>query len=102
MFTIQILLPVRNNAGTPFPRSTFDQVSRTLTERFGGVTAYIRAPASGAWQDETGQVKMDDIVVYEVLTTDLDRDWWSDYRKTLEGLFQQEEIVIYGQKVWKL
>jgi hypothetical protein len=102
MFSIQVFLPLRSNAGTPFPRASFDQVSTTLTERFGGLTAYLRAPASGAWQDDEGHVKKDDLVVYEVLTDDLDRDWWSDYRKTLEELFRQEEIVVRAQKVWKL
>jgi hypothetical protein len=59
-----MLLPLRSNAGTPFPRSVFDQVSKTLTDRFGGLTAYTRAPASSAWQDDDGHVKKDDIVVY--------------------------------------
>jgi hypothetical protein len=102
MFAIQMLLPLRSNADVPFPRNVFDQVSTTLTDRFGGLTAYIRAPASGAWQDNDGHVKKDDIVVYEVLATELDRDWWSGYRKTLEELFRQEEIVICAQQVWKL
>jgi hypothetical protein len=102
MFAIQMLLPLRSNAGTVFPRSVFDQVSKTLTDRFGGLTAYVRAPASGAWQDDDGNVKKDDIVVYEVLAAELDRDWWTDYRKTLEELFRQEEIVICAQQVWKL
>jgi hypothetical protein len=47
-------------------------------------------------------VKKDDLVVCEVLTNDLDRDWWSDYRKTLEYLFRQKEIVARAQKVWTL
>jgi hypothetical protein len=37
-----------------------------------------------------------------VLAAELDQDWWNDYRKTLEELFRQEEIVICAQQVWKL
>jgi hypothetical protein len=102
VFAIQMLLPLRSNTGTPFPRSLFEEVSTTLTDRFGRLTAYVRAPASGVWQDENGKVKEDDVIVYEVVATNLERDWWNDYRKALEMLFGQDEIMIRAQKVWKL
>ena len=94
MYLIQLLLPLRDNAGQPFPRAMLDRVRREMTDRFGGVTAYLRAPASGAWKDEEGDVEKDDVVIVEVMANHLEREWWRLYREELEGRFRQEEILI--------
>lgn len=47
MHLIQLLLPLHNNEGRGFPPNYFNQVREDLTERFGGVTAFIRAPVFG-------------------------------------------------------
>jgi hypothetical protein len=39
MYLVQILLPVYDNDGRPFPASSYADVRRELTERFGGLTA---------------------------------------------------------------
>jgi len=94
MLVVEILLPVDDNAGTPFPRESFDRVRRELTEHFGGVTAFVRAPASGLWRDDEGQVRRDDVVIFEVMAESLDPAWWRDYRSELEKRFAQDEIVV--------
>ena len=94
MYLIQILLPVRDNQGRPFPRSDLDAVRKELTERFGGATAFLRAPAAGLWKDDEGDVARDDVVVLEVMAMHLEREWWRLYREELERRFRQEEIVI--------
>ncbi|HEX2206113.1 MAG TPA: hypothetical protein VHG93_00405 [Longimicrobium sp.] len=94
MHVIEILLPLRDNEGTPFPRAALDRVRHELTERFGGVTAHLRAPAAGAWKDDEGGVARDDVVIVEVMAHDVDRAWWSGYRRELESRFRQEEILI--------
>ena len=67
MHLIQILLPLRDNAGQPFPRAHYAEVRAELTERFGGLTAYSRAPAEGVWDEGgDGPPVRDDIVVHEV------------------------------------
>jgi hypothetical protein len=43
-------------------------------------------------------VQRDDIVVVEVMAQSLDRAFWANYRRELEGLFHQDEIVIRAQK----
>jgi hypothetical protein len=63
---------------------------------FGGLTAYTRAPAEGLW-DSGSTVKRDDIVVVEVMVDSLDRRWWKDYRRELEQLCCQDEIVLRAQ-----
>ena len=67
---------------------------RELTERFGGVTAFMQSPAMGLWEDETGQVRRDELASFEVMTETLDRDWWHAYREQLAQRFRQQEIVM--------
>lgn len=41
-------------------------------------------------------------MVYEVMTEQLDRAWWADYRRALEVRFQQEEVVVRAQSMERL
>jgi hypothetical protein len=91
MQLIQILLPLTANDRTC--RERLNQVREDLTLRFGGLTLYRDAPAEDLWRDGDA-VEEDAIVVVEVMTHELDRDWWSKYRSELERRFQQDEIVI--------
>ena len=98
MNLVQLLLPLYANDGERLPESVFVRVREELTERFGGLTAYSRAPASGLWQDDaTGSTSRDDIVVYEVMVDTLDRAWWQQYRAELERVFRQKELVVRAQ-----
>ena len=93
---VQILLPIYDNHGSKIASDIYGQVRSELTERFGGLTAYTRAPAEGMWG--TGnEVTRDDIVVLEVMVQALDRQWWHDYRQRLEQLFRQDQIVVRAQ-----
>lgn len=69
-----------------------------LVARFGGVTAFLRSPGEGLWESPEGVVK-DDVVVFEVMTDTLDRQWWSDLRQRLEGELEQEAILIRSHAV---
>lgn len=102
MHLVQLLLPLRDNEGEPFPREMLDDVRHTLTERFGGVTAHTRAPAAGAWKDDEGDVERDDVVIVEVIDEELDRGWWAGYRRTLESRFRQDEILIRATAIERL
>ena len=68
---VQLLLPLYDNAGVPIPAARFREVRDELTARFGGLTAYTRAPAEGTWKEEGTRTSHDDIVVYEVMARDL-------------------------------
>ena len=103
MHLLQILLPLRDNEGRPFPRAVFAQVREELVERFGGVTAYLQAPAQGVWKDEKeGEVEQDEIVVLEVMVDPLDRDWWRRYCEDLRHRFRQDELVIRALEMERL
>jgi hypothetical protein len=95
---IQLLLPLYDNDGAALPRTLFDKVREDLSGRFGGLTAFTRAPAEGHWRD-AGETRRDDIVIFEVMAETLERAWWRAYRHELESSFRQEEIVIRMQEI---
>jgi hypothetical protein len=99
VFLIQILLPIYDNEDRPFDASMYVDVRNELIERFGGVTAYTRAPASGAWTEADGRVVRDDIFIYEVMADDLDREWWASFREHLRERFRQDELIVRVQRV---
>jgi len=98
MHLVQILLPLYDNAGQSFGEDLYTEVRRDLSERFGGLTAFTRAPAQGLWRNE-GRTHRDDIVVFEVMAVEIDAAWWSNYRRALERMFRQNTIVIRAQTV---
>lgn len=94
VFLVEFLLPLSDNHGAPIARPEFDRVRQELTERFGGVTAFMRSPAVGLWADAGGEVRRDELVTIEVMAETLDRVWWRDYREQLKTRFCQQEIAM--------
>jgi hypothetical protein len=93
MYLIEILLPLRDKKERPFAARIYQSLRDDLTERYGGVTAFTRAPAEGETRAGSGKVH-DDIVLFEVMTDKIDRHWWKQYRESLERTFEQDEIVV--------
>ena len=89
---IQMLLPLRRRDGSDVPAETFADVRIELTQRFGGVTAYSRSPATGLWMRNDADVERDHVIMVEVVVESLDRAWWTEYRDRLAQRFDQEEI----------
>jgi hypothetical protein len=102
MYLIQLLLPIYDNQQRRFPKEFHNQVRDELTERFGGLTAQTRALATGLWKGETSKIVHEDIVIYEVMVPNLDRDWWQDYREKLEVRLQQEVLIIRATRFEQL
>jgi hypothetical protein len=94
MYLVQILLPVYDNDGHAFEAREYMQLRSDLADRFGGVTAYTRAPARGVWKDGAGETTRDDIVIFEVMTDTLDRTWWRQFRQALERRFRQDSLIV--------
>lgn len=99
MYLIEIFLPVADNENRKQPAELFTQVRQELVERFGGLTAFTRSPAKGLWQSERNERQEDDIVIYEVMSDTLDRDWWRGYKRELEQRFRQEEMMMRSYQV---
>jgi len=101
MYLVQLLLPLYDSGGRPVAHERFAQVRDELTERYGGVTAYLRSPAQGTWK--VGEaVDRDEVVMCEVMVQELDRAWWSTYRKVLEERFDQQELVVRASALERL
>jgi hypothetical protein len=93
-YLIQILLPRVRSDNARIEDSLFAQTRRELIDEFGGVTAYTRAPAQGAWTSPDGRVEKDEVVMVEVVTEAFDRQWWRAFVTTLETRFAQESIHV--------
>jgi inorganic pyrophosphatase len=90
----QIYLPRNQENGKPFSEERFKKVKTELTERFGGLTMYTRAPAKGLWKDEGEKTVSDDILIFEVMASEYDQEFWKDYKAELEKKFKQDEVLI--------
>jgi hypothetical protein len=99
---VQLLLPVFDETGARFHERLFTEVRRELTDRFGGVTAYVRSPAAGAWRRDDGTVDRDEMMMIEVMVKSLDPFWWAEYRTTLEQRFKQDAIVARAIRMTQL
>ena len=99
---VQLLVPLRDNAGEPVPHAAFDRVRSELAARYGGVTAYLRSAASGVWKTEAGGLARDDFVMVEVVVDALDAGWWTAYRRELEVRFAQDEVLVRARPCERL
>ena len=97
MYLTQMLLPLYDGRGRRISRARFAEIRETLTQRFGGVTAYMQAPAEGRWTVR-GKTDRDDIITFEVMSRKADAAWWKTYKETLESRFGQEWIVVRALK----
>jgi hypothetical protein len=100
MHLIQVFIPLAGGDGKRFPRSHFEALEETLVAEFTGFTSYPRAPASGLWKGPNAEVQQDDLIIYEIMTDNVEDDWWKTFRQSLEELFQQDKILIRSQLVW--
>ena len=101
MHLIEILLPLVDDERKPIADDLYDRLAEQLTDKFGGVTSFTRAPAEGRWRDG-GTTDHDDIVVLEVMTETIDRAWWSQLRLRLMKEFKQEDVVIRSSLIERL
>jgi hypothetical protein len=93
MHLVQILLPLADNSGKAFAKDDFDRVKEELASRFEGVTAYLQAPAEGVWREGAGS-KSDDIIIFEIMTDEIDLPDWQNRRSELERRFRQDKVII--------
>jgi hypothetical protein len=93
MYLIQLLLPTRSPDGVPLGEAvtlTRDE----LIQEFGGITAYLRSPAAGAWTDPGGRIEEDAVVMVEVVADRFDRAWWRAFAGRLRRRFDQEAMHV--------
>jgi hypothetical protein len=98
MHLIEIFLPLHDNHGTPFSADNFAEVRQHLAQQFGGLTAFTRAPAEGT-EKAGDRERREPMIVFEVMTDQIDDDWWSTYREQLENQFKQRRILIRASEI---
>ena len=89
MVLIQLLLPNKQPDGTALDRA-FAATRLELMDRFGGLTAYQRSPALGAWTNPQGAVERDDVVMVEVVTGGVRRRLVATVQGETTGAFLPE------------
>ncbi|MDB6121733.1 MAG: hypothetical protein JWQ71_726 [Pedosphaera sp.] len=94
MKLIQILLPLEDNEGKKFPSEFFANLNKSLVEKFGGLTAHLQSPATGLWATPDEDIAHDQIIIFEIMTEELDKAWWRNLRKELETQLRQRLIII--------
>lgn len=90
---IQLFLPLADNQGKLFPPAYFNAVKQQLTQKFSGLSVYENSPVNGSWKDKA-EVKKDSLLVYEVMSDEIDAAFWEKYKTRLQKQFKQESIVI--------
>jgi hypothetical protein len=107
---VQILLPCVDRDGRRVPASVYAPLRAKLVQRYGGLTAHLRAPAVGLWQPDSRNdpadaaggppepVVRDDIVVLEVMVDRFERDWWRALQASLAEQLDQQSIVV---RAWR-
>lgn len=93
MQTVEVFLPLDTGSCVPIDPGVIEGLIGGLADRFGGATAFTRAPAEGLWK-ETGSIEKDRIVIIEVMVDELNEAWWKTYRSRLEAEFDQDEVMI--------
>jgi hypothetical protein len=98
MYLIQILLPLRDSRNELFEQRLFDDVRTDLARHFGRVHAYIRPHLSEAWRGSQ-ELIADDVVIFELMTDRLEREFWRLYRRELQDVFQQESLIMRALRI---
>lgn len=91
---IEIFVPIFDSRGNRFSETIYRRIKKKLTEDFGGVTAYTQMPADGIWKDKKDREIKDQIVIYEVMVSKIDKSYWKAYKQKLQELFEQQDLVI--------
>jgi hypothetical protein len=99
---VQLLLPIVEKHDSSAAGGIHAELRAELTERFGGVTAYLRSPATGLWKDHEDRVERDRVVIYEVMVEELDREWWAELRERVRLALEQDELVVRAIPVQRL
>lgn len=103
MHIVNIYLPQVDQAGVPFDEDCYLNIRIELIHTFGGLTQYDQVPAIGYWKEDADKPVSKDLVIhYEVICSELDKQYWTDFRTRMEGIFQQTQILIVAHPIESL
>ena len=99
MYLIQLLLPLHDNEKQPFPAEQYNAVRAELAHKFGGVTAYLRAPAKGLWEAHEG-INSDEVVLFEIVLSVLIKNGGTSIESTCNGSSSRKRFSS-GPQLWR-
>ena len=102
MFLIELFVPLAKPQGGSIDQAVFDRIKQQLAERFGGVTAFVQAPAEGVWKSPSEETIEDRVAILQVMMKEIDVNWWREFRTTLEQELDQDEILVRSIYVNKI
>src|SRR4051794_24566541 len=102
MHLVEIFIPTTYPNRSLVTGAAFERLKDELTQKFGGVTAFTRAPADGRWRDDGGAVIADTVVIFEVMVETLDIGWWQRFKHELMEVFKQEDLMLRATHVTRI
>lgn len=94
-YRFELLIPLADNEGRPFPWPKIERVGNTLMERFEGCRCQPLAPHLGLWRYR-GIVYREGLLLFTVDSPRADEslDWILAYKNRLKRQFSQVEIYL--------
>lgn len=94
-YRFELLIPLADNSGDPFPWSKIERVSQALLQRFDGCRSQPLAPHLGFWKYR-GVVYREGLLLFTVDAPRSDDSlvWMIAYKERLKRQFSQLEIYL--------
>jgi hypothetical protein len=94
-YRFELMIPLADNAGRPFPWPKIERVSQALLQRFEGCRSQPLTPHLGLWKYR-GVVYREGLLLFIVDTPRSDESlaWMIAYKNRLKRQFSQLEIYL--------
>jgi inorganic pyrophosphatase len=99
---IHFPLPLYKQDGKKFPSNYYTTLHQKLVKKFGGLTVYSRSPAEGFWQADDKKVIKEDMLVHEVMASEVDELFWQKLKSSLMKKFEQQDVIITCSRISRI
>jgi hypothetical protein len=95
----EILVPLKHNDGRPVDAEKITKTLAELEDQFGGWT-HAPQTLKGVWKDGAKRYEDESALVYvDVEDTPNSRRWIAEWKRRLEGRFEQDSMYIVSYPV---
>ncbi len=101
-YRFELLIPLADNEGQPFPAARIEQVSDILVQRFKGCRCQTTSPYLGSWEHR-GHLYREDLLLFTVDAprSDESLSWILRFKNRLKRQFKQIEIYLaVSEMLW--
>jgi hypothetical protein len=93
----EIYLPTKHNDGAPVDPVQIRRIKQELAHAFGGYT-HFKQRSEGSWR-MGGVTFLDEVTIVRVLDDGSAHFDMRNFKRELEGVFQQESVLIVAREV---